>query len=154
MGNPIEEVVSQEQKHWKRFLIAFFMGLTLLGVRYMFGTVFREHELNSHPVGMAVLSATVLALVGMVFSVVRLGQLAAKAKADPKLKEALIDDELTRLEVGKSWKAGFIGAALTPFAFLLLSSLYPIDDPVLVALATPSIGAAAFLTSFYLKKRS
>ena len=65
MGNPIEEIATQEQKHWKRLLIAFFVGLGLLGVRYVFGTVFREHELNSHPLGIAVFWVTVLALVGI-----------------------------------------------------------------------------------------
>jgi len=113
MANPVEEIVRQEQNHWKRFLVAFFMPLPLLAVRYLLGTVFREHELDSQPVGIAGLSASVLLLVGMVYSVVKPGHLTARAKGDPKLREVLIDDELVRLHIPKSWKSGFIGAALT-----------------------------------------
>jgi uncharacterized membrane protein len=154
MTNPIEEIVSQEQTLWKRALVAYFSAMILLGVRYVFGTALREHGLNSQPIGIVMLSVTVLLLLGMVYCLVKVGRLAARAKVDPKLKEALIDDELARLHIAESWKSGFIAAAVTPFAFLLIFSLSQMDDPVLVAFATPAVGSGAFLTSLYLKKRS
>jgi hypothetical protein len=90
-------------------------------------------------------------LLTTLFFVVKLHLLKGRAKSDPQLKEALIDNELSKLYVLESWKAGFIGAVATPFAFLLISSVHPINDLLLVALSTCAIGSGAFLTSFYLK---
>lgn len=151
MTNLIEETEMRQQKYWKRFLIAFFLLIALVIVRHLFGTVFKEHELNSHPIGIAVLVISLAVLVVLIILIVKLNQLRARAAADPQLKEALIDNELTKLHLAQSWKAGFIGAAVTPFVFLLISSFHPINDPVLVAFTTPVVGSAAFLTSFFLK---
>ncbi len=131
------------------FLLAFFLAVVLLIVRHLFGTVFEEHELNSRPVGIVVLVASVALVVTMAFLVAKLALLSLRANADPRLKEALLDNELVKWHLARSWKAGFIGAVATPFAFLLLSSLSPINDLLLVALTTAAIGAGAFLTSFY-----
>jgi hypothetical protein len=151
MTNLIEEIDRLQQKYWKRFLFAFFLLIALLIVRYLFGTIYKEYELNSHPVGIVVLIISVALLIVVLTYIVKLGRLQARAAADPQLKEALIDNELTKLHLAHSWKAGFIGAAVTPFVFLLISSFHPIDDPLLVAFATPVVGSAAFLTSFFLK---
>ncbi|UCG53406.1 MAG: hypothetical protein JSW58_07590 [Candidatus Latescibacterota bacterium] len=152
MSNLIEETDRQQQRYWKRFLIAFFLLIVLLIVRYVFGTVLKEYELNSHPIGIVVLIISVALLVVMFVHIVKLNRLRARAAANPQLKEALIDNELTKLHLDQSWKAGFIGAAVTPFAFLLISSFHTINDPVLVAFATPIVGSAAFITTFFLKK--
>jgi hypothetical protein len=151
MTNLIEETYMRQQKYWKRFLLTFFLLLALVITRYLFGTVFREHELNSHPIGIVVLIISLALLAVLIILIVKLNQLRARAAADPQLKEALIDNELTKLHLAQSWKAGFITAAVTPFAFLLISSFHSINDPVLVAFATPSLGSSAFLTSFFLK---
>lgn len=151
MANLIEETDRRQQKYWKRCLVAWFLFIALLVVRHLFGTTFREHELNSRPIGIVVLIVSVALLLVIVSYIVKLGRLQARAAADPQLKEALIDNELTKLHLAQSWKAGFIAAAVTPMVFLLISSFHPINDPVLVALATPTVGSLAFLTSFFLK---
>jgi hypothetical protein len=151
MTNIIEEADRQQRKLWTRFLLAFFLAIALLIVRHLFGTVFEEHELNSRPIGIVVLVASLALVVAMAVLVVKLALVSLRANADPRLREALIDNELVKWHLAQSWKAGFIGALATPFAFLLLSSLHPIDDLLLVALTTVAIGAGAFLTSFYLR---
>ena len=151
MTNLIEETERQQHKYWKGFLIVWFLAMVLLIVRHLFGSVFKEYELNSRPIGIVVLIATVILLLTTLLFVVKLYLLKGRAKSDPQLKEALIDNELSKLYVLESWKAAFIGAVATPFAFLLISSFHPINDPLLVALSTCAIGSGAFLTSFYLK---
>ena len=151
MTNLIEQAYKQQQKYWSRFLCAFLLLVVLLVVRHLFGTVFRQHELNSHPVGIALLIVSVVLLAVMIFLLIKLGRLKARAESNPQLREALINDELARLDIAQSWKAGFIGAAITPFVFLLISSFHQINDPLLIAFATPIIGSAAFLVSYYLK---
>jgi len=151
MTNPIEETDRRQQRHWRILLVAFLVLSALLVVRYTFGTVFEEHELNSHPVGIAVLVASVALVIVMLVAVVRLGLLAVEARADPRLREALIDDELVKLHLARSWKAAFTGAVATPFVFLLISSFHPIEDLLLVALSTAGVGSGAFLISFYVK---
>jgi len=125
--------------------------MVLLIVRYLFGSVFKEYELNSRPFAIVVLTVTVILVLTALFFVVKLNLLLGRAKSDPQLKEALINNELTKLYVLESWKAAFIGAVATPFAFLLISSVHPINGLLLVALSTCSVGSGAFLTSFYLK---
>ena len=75
------------------------------------------------------------------------------AGSDPKAPTvaALIDNELAKLHVAQSWKPAFIAAAVTPFVFLVINTFHPIDDLLLVALATSAVGSGAFLTSFHLK---
>jgi hypothetical protein len=125
--------------------------VALLVVRYVFGTALREHD-SAEIVRTLTAIVSVVLLVVMIVYLVKLGRLKARAAADPELKEALIDNELVKLHLTQSYKAGFIAASVTPFAFLLISTLlYPTDDLLMVALATPSIGSGAFLISFYLK---
>jgi len=93
----------------------------------------------------------VILLLTVMFFVVKLYLLFLKAKSDPQLKEALIDNELSKLYILQSWKPAFIAAVATPFAFLLISSVHPINDLLLVALSTCAVGSGAFLISFYLK---
>ena len=151
MTNLIEETERQQHKSWQGFLIVWFLAMVLLIVRYLFGSVFKEYELNSRPIVIVVLTVTVILVLTALFFVVKLNLLLGRAKSDPQLKEALIDNELTKLYVLESWKAAFIGAVATPFAFLLISSVHPINDLLLVALSTCTVGSGAFLTSFYLK---
>jgi hypothetical protein len=151
MTNLIEETERQQLKYWKGSLIAWFLAMALLIVRHLFGSVFKEYELNSRPIGIVVLTVNVILLLTVLFFVVKLYLLFVRAKSDPQLKEALIDNELSKLYILQSWKAAFIAAVATPFAFLLVSSVHPINDLLLVALSTCVVGSGAFLTSFYLK---
>ena len=107
--------------------------------------------MNSRPTGIVVLTVTVILGLTALFFVVKLYLLLGRAKSNPQLKEALINNELSKLYVLQSWKAAFIGAVATPFAFLLVSSVHPINDPLLVALSTCAVGSGVFLISFYLK---
>ena len=154
MTNIIEEADRQQRRLWTRFLLAFFLLTALLIVRHLFGTVYEEHALNTRPIGIVVLVVSVATALAMFVLVAKLAILAARAKADPRLKEALIDNELVKWHLAQSWKAGFIGAVVTPFAFLLISSFHPINDLLLVALATAAIGSGAFLTSFYVRSNN
>jgi hypothetical protein len=151
MTNIIEEADRQQRRLWTRFLLAFFLAMALLIVRHLFGTVYEEHGLNSRPIGIVVLVASVALVITLIVLVGKLALLSLRANADPRLREALVDNELVKWHLAQSWKAGFIGAIATPFAFLLLSSLYPFNDLLLVALATVAVGSGAFLTSFYLR---
>ena len=151
MTSHIEEVDRRQQKHWRVLLIAFYAAISLLIVRYLFGTVFSEHGLNARPIGILILVATVVLLVVTGYQTVMLARLMNRAKSDPLLKEALIDGELAQLHLLESWRVGFIAAVVTPFLFLLIRSFYPFNDPVLVAFSTAIAGSGAFLTSYYLK---
>ncbi len=147
MKNLIEEIDSLQQKYMKGILVAIIPANGLLFVRYLFGTSFREYELNSQPIGIVVLLATVVLLITTFVYVIKLALLKAKVIADPHLKEALIDNELCRLHIDKSFKAGFIGTVVTPYVFLFLL----IDDPVLVAFSTSTVGSVTLLISLYLR---
>ena len=153
MTNLIEETERQQLEYFKRSLTAWFLAIALLIVRHLFGTVFKEYDLNSRPIGIVVLAITVILMLTVLFFVAKLYLLFVRAKADPQLKEALLDNELSKLYILESWKAGFIGAVATPFAFLLISSIHPINDLLLVVLSTCAFGSGAFLTSFYLKSK-
>ena len=153
MTNLIEETERQQLKYQKVTLIAWFLAMVLLIVRHLFGTVFKEYELNSRPIGIVVLTVNVILLLTVWLFVVKLYLLFVRVKSDPQLKEALIDNELSKLYILQSWKPAFIAAVATPFAFLLISSVHPINDLLLVALSTCAIGSGAFLTSFYLKSK-
>ena len=151
MKNLIEKTERQQLKYWKGALITWFLALALLVVRHLFGSVFKEYELNSRPIGVVVLTVNVILLLTVMFFVIKLYLLFLKAKSNPQLKEALIDNELSKLYILQSWKPAFIAAVATPFVFLLISSFHPINDLLLVALSTCCVGSGAFVTSFYLK---
>jgi hypothetical protein len=151
MSNTIEEIDRQQLRLWRWALIFFFLAWVLLIVRYFSGTILGERTLSSGPVGIAMLAATIVLLALLVGLIFKLGRLAARAKADPRLREALIDNELVKWHLAQSWKAGFLGAVATPFVFLLASSFYPMDDLLLVALTTAAVGSGAFLTAFHLR---
>ena len=151
MTNVIEAADRQQMRLWRRLLLAFVLLEVLLIVRYLFGTVFEEYGLNARPLGIAVLVVSIALVIVASVLIVRLGLFAAKAKADPRLREALIDNELVKWNLAQAWMAGFLGAVATPFVFLLISSFYPIDDLLLVAFSSVAIGSLAFLISFYLR---
>ena len=92
MTNLIEETARQQHKYWKGSLIAWFLAMALLFVRHLFGSVFKEYELNSRPIGIVILTVTVILLLMVLFFVVKLYLLKGRAKSDPQLKEALIDN--------------------------------------------------------------
>lgn len=154
MTNPIEVTAKQQQKCWRGFLIAFFLTVALLAVRALFYYAFGEYDLNAQPIGTVVLIATIIALIIQVFFLVKLGRLKSKVGADPQLREAILEDELSRLYALQSWKPAFMGAIATPFGFLLISSFYPFCDLLTVSFTTIIVGSATYLTSYYVKSRA
>jgi hypothetical protein len=150
----IEKADSQQRKYLKGFLAAFCLSVVLLAVRALFYYGFNEYDLNSKPIGIAVLVATIVGLITAVYFLAMLSRLKIRINADPKLKEALIDDELTKLHAVESWKPAFIGAVATPYAFLIVSSFYPFHDLLTIAFTTSIVGFGAYLISYYLKSRS
>jgi hypothetical protein len=154
MTNIIEETNRRQKIYWGRYLLSWIMLIALLAVRYVFGTALKDQEI-APTIRILTLAASVALLIMMIVHLVKLGRLAARARAHPGLKEALIDNELVKLHLTQSYKSGFVGASVTPLVFLLISSLlYPINDPLMVALATPIVGSGAFLISFFLKSHS
>lgn len=149
MTNPIEQADREQQKYWRRLLIAFFSLIVLLAVRYLFGSVFKQYQLNSHPIGVLVLLLSVTQLIVMLTYIVKLRRLQVRMMSNPRLREALVDNEFVKSQVAGSWKAGFVGAASTPLVLVLLS----VKDPLVLAFTTPIVGSAAFLISLYLRNR-
>ena len=104
MTNLIEETERKLHKYFGRLVIAFSLAVALLVVRAVFHYGFNEYDLNSQPIGIAVLIATIIMLVITVCIIVMLGRLKSKINANPQLREALVDDELTKLHAVESWK--------------------------------------------------
>ena len=154
MTNPIEVADKQQRKYWKGFLTAFCIAIALLAVRALFYYGFGEYELNSRPIGIVVLIVTIVMFILQVYFLIKLGRLKGKIRTDSQLKEAILEDELTKLNAIKSWLPAFIAAVATPFGFLLISSFYPFCDLLTVALSTALIGSGAYLVSYYLRNRS
>jgi hypothetical protein len=154
MSNLIEEIDRKQRRLFKGFLIAFFLALALLVVRAIFYYGLGEYELNSQPIGIAVLVVTIITVVIAAYFVIMLGILKSKINSDPKLREALIENELAKLYAVESWRSAFIGAVVTPFVFLFISSFYTFCDLLTVALTTAVVGSATYLVSFNIKGRS
>ena len=74
MTNLIEKTERQQLKYWKGALIAWLLALALLVVRHLFGSVFKEYELNSRPIGFVVLTVNVIMLLAVMFFIVKLPQ--------------------------------------------------------------------------------
>ncbi len=147
----IEETDRKLREYWRGFLVALCIGVGLLAVRALFYYAFSAHDLNSQPIGVVVLIATIVALIIAFYFLVRLGRLKAKINSDPQLREALAEEELTLLRATESWKIAFIGAVATPWVFLIISTFSPFCDILTIALSTSIVGSAAYLIAFYRK---
>ena len=154
MTNLIEETEGKRQRYFRRFLVAFSLAVVLLTIRAVFYYGFNEYDLNSRPIGMAILITTIIVFVFTVYYVAMLVRLMSRIRANPQLKEALIDDELARLHAVESWRSAFVGAVVTPFIFLLISTYHPFCDLLTVAFATAIVGTGAYLISYHRKSRT
>ncbi len=151
MPNKIEETRLEQLRNLKGILISFFSAQVLLGVRYTFYMFSVNNELNSQPIGYLVVFTTIVMMLIMVFFIVKQGLLHGRIMADSHLREALVDDEVDKLNLKKSWQAGFIAAAVTPLLFAMISSIVPFNDLLVVAFTTMLIGSSAFLLSYYVR---
>ena len=148
MSNPIEHMARRQRRIWSVFLFCFSLLVLLLITRGLLVA----NDLNEGTLGVGVLALSLATLASMVFSIAKLGLLQGRVSADPRLRDALVDDQRIRLNVLESWRAGFIVAALTPICLLLISGVSPLfNDPLSVALLTPIAGSGAFLFSLYAK---
>jgi hypothetical protein len=154
MANLIEVTDRKQRKYWKGFMIAFCLAIALLAVRALFYYGFGEYDLNSQPIGIVVLAFTIFLLILQVYFLVKLGRLRGRVKTNPQLKEAILEDEFAKLHAIKSWMPAFIGAVVTPFFFLLVSSFYPFCDLLTVALSTALVGCGVYLASYYFRSRA
>jgi hypothetical protein len=149
MDSEIERLEKKRMRYLELNLVGFFFLLTLSLVRFFF----RAGDLNTAPVGMVVLGGMILSVLIMGGSAYGSAVLGRRFKTDPSLKEALFNELVQMVELD-SWKAAYIGAAASTVFFAVLYFLYPVYDPVLVALNSIITGAAAYQFTFYFKYKS
>jgi len=131
------------------YLVGAVCFITLSVTRFFF----RLKDLNTQPIGQAVLIGLLLSLLLLVFCTLKSARLGNKIKQDPLLKEALYNELIETLEL-QSWKAAYLGAIGTTMFFAIAWFFYPICDPVMVALTSIITGAGAYQAAFYLKYRA
>jgi predicted permease len=131
------------------YLVGAVCFITLSVTRFFF----RLKDLNTQPIGQAVLIGLLLSLLLLVFCTLKSARLGNKIKQDPLLKEALYNELIETLEL-QSWKAAYLGAIGTTMFFAIAWFFYPICDPVMVALTSIITGAGAYKAAFYLKYRA
>jgi hypothetical protein len=147
--NNIEAVDKQRVLFLQWYLIGLGPFLVLSITRFFF----RQGGLNSQPIGTAVLIGMLISLLILAISTIGSATLCRKIKDDPTLKDALNDELVIALEV-QSWKAAFIGAVTITVFFALVSFVYPVNDPVLIALTSIITGAGAYRANFYFQYKS
>ena len=136
-----------------RFLQWYLIGLVPFLVLSITRFFFRRDGLNSQPIGTAVLIGLLLSLLILAISTIGSAILGRTIKNDPSLADAL-NNELVRALETQSWKAAFLGVVATIVFFALVWFLYPVSDPVLVALTSIITGAGAYRANFYFRYRS
>jgi hypothetical protein len=149
MNSNIEVLDKQRMRYLKLYLIGFVVFLTLSITRFFF----RLGDLNAQPVGKAVLIGLLLSLLLLVISTIGSSTLERAIKDNPSLQDALNNELVQSLEV-QSWKSAYLGAIATTIFFALAWFVYPISDPVLVALTSIIAGAGAYKATFYFRYRS
>jgi len=131
------------------YVASFVASVILSLVRFFF----RASGLNQQLVGTVVLASLGITLAVMVVCVVRLALLAARVNRDPKLKAAFADEMLLLLDA-HAWRAAYIGTAVTLLFFAIVSSFYPVRDPLMIALTSIVVGAGVQRAAFFFKYRS
>lgn len=114
---------------------------------------FRASGLNTTPVGIAVLTFSILGVAIVGLSTAGLAAINRRVRHEPSLQEALYNEYIRAIELS-SWRAAFIGSVVSNIFFAAAYFIYPVHDPVLVALNSIVIGAGAYHLSFYLKYTS
>lgn len=148
MDTDIERLDRKRLRNLGAYLIFFVAFMILMLVRFFF----RVPGLNERPVGFAVLAGLIVTLIAQAVFIVMQARLAARINKDPHLKAAFANGLLRHLEA-QAWKAAYIGAAATVLLFAIVSSFYPVCDPVMIALTTIIVGAGAQRATFYFKYR-
>lgn len=113
----------------------------------------RASGLNSAPIGLVVLILSVLGVAVVAGSTSGLALINRRLKLEPALGEALNNDYIRSIE-RSSWRAAYLGSVASTAFFAVVSFLYPIEDPVLVALNSIITGAGAYQLNFYLQYKN
>ena len=145
--------IEAADKRRVRFLKCYLIGLVPFLVLSLTRFFFRQGGLNARPIGVAVLIGMLLSLLVLAISTIGSAMLGRTIKDDPSLKEALNDELVTALEA-QSWKAAFLGAVASTVFFALVWFVYPVSDPVLIALTSVITGAGAYRANFYFRYTS
>jgi hypothetical protein len=114
---------------------------------------FRAGGLNTTPIGQAVLAFSILGVAIVGLSTVGLAAINRKVRHEASLQEALYNEYIQSIGLS-SWRAAFIGSVASNIFFATAYFIYPVYDPVLVALNSIVIGAGAYHLSFYIKYKS
>lgn len=112
MNPEIESLDKLRMRYLELTLIGIAAALILSIIRYFF----RLSDLNSQPIGIAVLIGLILSVLLMAFSAIGAARIGRKIRQDPALKEALYNELVQSLEV-QSWRAAFLGAIGTTVFF-------------------------------------
>ena len=131
------------------YLVSCACFLLLMIARFFF----RAGGLNSQPIGMAVLAGLIVTLLLQAASAFGQALLAIRIRSDPNLEAALNNELIQSLEV-QSWRAAYFGAAGATLLFAIVSTFYPVVDPVMIALTAIIAGFGAYQATFYFKYRA
>lgn len=148
METEIERLDLTRLRNLRAYLLCFAHFVILMLVRFFF----RAHGLNGKPIGTAVLVGLIVTVIGQGAFILAQAHLAARINGNPRLKAAFDSEFLRHLEA-QAWKGASIGMAGTVLFFAVVSSFYPVCDPVMIALTTIAVGAGAQRATFYFRYR-
>lgn len=146
MNTEIERLDKKRVRLLEWHLAGFLIFFIFSNIRFFF----RASGLNSAPIGLSVLIISVIGVAIVGLSTYGLAILNRKLRSEPDLSEALNNEYIRSFEPN-SWRAAFIGSAASTAFFALVYFIYPVYDPVLVALNSILTGAGAYQFNFYLK---
>jgi len=149
MSSEIEFWEKRRMRYLEGLLVGFVVFMILSIIRFFF----RTSGLNSTPIGYVVLGGMVSSVLVLALGTYGLAKMSARFKQNPALKEALMNELVTYIEL-KSWKAAYIGAIATTVFFAITCFFYPVYDPVLISLTAIVAGAGSYFLTFYIKYRS
>jgi len=144
----VEQLDRRRMRLLEWYLVSFVLFLLLLLVRFFF----RAEGLNSQPIGLAVLGGLIVTLLVQAVSALGAALLARKIRSDPSLEVALNNELIQSLET-QSWRAAYFAAAGATLFFAIVSFLYPVCDPVMIALTVIITGIGGYQATFYFKYR-
>ena len=145
----IESLDRRRMRLLEWYLISCLVFLLLMVVRFFF----RAGGLNSQPIGMAVLAGLIVTLLFLAGSAIGQALLARRISSDPSLEAALNNELIQSLEI-QSWRAAYFATAGTTLFFAIVSFIYPVYDPVMIALTAIITGFGAYQATFYFKYRA
>ncbi|MBN1266101.1 MAG: hypothetical protein JXA25_11450 [Anaerolineales bacterium] len=147
--NEIEKLNQRRVKNLTLYLCGYVIFLVLWLVRYFL----RQSNLNAEPAGIIVLMGLVLSLLLLILSTVESVRLGIKVRKDSALADALGNEWVQMLEK-EAWKSAFCAAVGATVFFAASWFIYPVCDPVMIALTSIIAGAGGYQISFYLRYRT